>query len=374
MSLHSSYAVRRDLSAQNLLHNGREVLEAARRIYGVVPGRVKAIHDAKNNRHMQNHVQVWFPWLQQSSDKKLYLPWARVAVPDAGNKFPSGFKMTPNHAPISGGEPLKVGDEVLCAFEHGDPHQPYVLGALWNKQQNIPEPTTPADKGASGATCTCHSGGPKLKTPCLKPQSIAGGKGKNKIMFIKSRTGNLLVLDDDKGTIRLNDCTGNSCIQLEKEKILLLQRKGDLYFWAKKTISFDCETYQIHASSKIYYKADKDVSISAKGNVSNFLSKTTKCTAMKDFSITAKKEVGFRAKGSMTFMSMKGSTIVSSDGDLKIESKGMLSATGIGGITIASKAKVNIEGKAMLSIATPIKCQFLAKSTLTAKAAVIMLN
>lgn len=45
--------------------------------------------------------------------------WARIAAPAAGNE--RGLLMMP-----------VAGDEVLVAFEHGDVRRPYVLGALWN--------------------------------------------------------------------------------------------------------------------------------------------------------------------------------------------------------------------------------------------------
>lgn len=416
MSLHSLLPQRGALSLQSILHNGRETLDAARRIYGVVPARVKAIHDPKNNRHQQSHVQVWFPWLQQQDDEKLFTPWARCVAPDAGNKDKTGFKMSPNHAPLDGGEPLKVGDEVLVAFEHGDPHVPYVLGALWNKQQNIPEPTTPAD----GNDCSCYSGGPTLKTPSYKPDSIAGGSGNNKIMFIKSRNGNLMVMDDKTGTIRLNDRTGNSAIQLEEEQILLLQRKNAIHVWAKNTISFACETFQIHAQGRIFYKADKNVSLSAKGNISNFIggklyrcpthTKNTspvqmQCTwpkpkggkdggfepcntgmvlwknggltemkAGKDFNVSSKKTVSIRSDKNMDWMSMKETTICSATDNVKVESSGTLTALGLKGVDMASQQKVNLEGKSMVTITTPMEGKFLASGNFIAKGAVIMLN
>ena len=56
-------------------------------------------------------------------------------------------------------------------------------------------------------------------TPDLTGQSLCGGGSNNKIMYMKSRNGQLMVMDDDQGTIRLNDCTGNSAIQLEKDQI-----------------------------------------------------------------------------------------------------------------------------------------------------------
>jgi uncharacterized protein involved in type VI secretion and phage assembly len=60
-------------------------------------------------------IRVKYPALDESVEGW----WARVASPGAGKD--RGVLMMPC-----------VGDEVLLAFEHGDVHRPYVLGALWN--------------------------------------------------------------------------------------------------------------------------------------------------------------------------------------------------------------------------------------------------
>jgi uncharacterized protein involved in type VI secretion and phage assembly len=57
-------------------------------------------------------VRVKFPSLPKD-DASSY--WARVVVPIAGPD--RGFYALP-----------EVGDEVICAFEHGDIQRPYVLG------------------------------------------------------------------------------------------------------------------------------------------------------------------------------------------------------------------------------------------------------
>lgn len=58
-------------------------------------------------------VQVTYPW--DVHPHETY--WARICVP-LGSK---GRNFIPN-----------IGNEVLIAFEHGDPQSPYVLGTLWN--------------------------------------------------------------------------------------------------------------------------------------------------------------------------------------------------------------------------------------------------
>jgi uncharacterized protein involved in type VI secretion and phage assembly len=60
-----------------------------------------------------------------------------------------------------------VNDEVLIAFEGGDPRRPYVLGGLWNGSDS-------------------------------PPQSMDGG-GQNNLKVLRSRNGVKLTLDDTSG-------------------------------------------------------------------------------------------------------------------------------------------------------------------------------
>jgi uncharacterized protein involved in type VI secretion and phage assembly len=61
----------------------------------------------------------------------------------------------------------EVNDEVLIAFENGDPRRPYVLGALWNGQDN-------------------------------PPRNIDSG-GNNDVRVIRTRSGLEITLDDSEG-------------------------------------------------------------------------------------------------------------------------------------------------------------------------------
>ncbi|MFH1686355.1 MAG: phage baseplate assembly protein V [bacterium] len=69
-------------------------------------------------------VKVAFMWNDQSGqvepDK-----WLRVMTPHSGNEF--GFFSLPS-----------VDDEVLVAFEHGDPDRPVILGCLYNGKDKSP--------------------------------------------------------------------------------------------------------------------------------------------------------------------------------------------------------------------------------------------
>jgi uncharacterized protein involved in type VI secretion and phage assembly len=120
------------------------------RWYGVAPALVTDIKDPDG----QGRVRVKLPWCPDSGGGAGYEAWARVATLMAGNNRGSWF--VPD-----------VGDEVLVAFEHGDPRRPYVLGGLWNG----------SDKA---------------------PQSMDGG-GRNNKKVLRSRNGVKITLDDQDG-------------------------------------------------------------------------------------------------------------------------------------------------------------------------------
>lgn len=91
-----------------------------KKFYGVVTGRVINPLDP----FCLGRVQVQLPFI----DDLDLSPWARVATPMAG--IATGIYFMP-----------EVGDEVLVAFEHGDPNAPYVIGSLWSAFAPPPLPS-----------------------------------------------------------------------------------------------------------------------------------------------------------------------------------------------------------------------------------------
>jgi uncharacterized protein involved in type VI secretion and phage assembly len=112
-------------------------------------------------------VRLTLPWLSQEVETT----WARVAVPAAGAG--SGAMFQP-----------RAGDEVLVAFEHGDPGRPYVLGWLWNGRDKPPD---------------------------------ANAQGKGDLQVIRSRSGHVVRLDDTQGKERIEviDRTGKSSVVID---------------------------------------------------------------------------------------------------------------------------------------------------------------
>src|SRR5689334_20529628 len=91
-----------------------------KRLYGVFPAKVTDIKDPDS----QGRVKIALPW--SPDDGSGYQVWARLAVLMAGNNRGTWF--VPD-----------TDDEVLVAFEGGDPRRPYVVGALWNGSDAPPE-------------------------------------------------------------------------------------------------------------------------------------------------------------------------------------------------------------------------------------------
>jgi len=85
-------------------------------IAGVYSARVVNIDDPRR----QGQVQVQYYWQEQGQST-----WIRHLTPYAGAD--RGLFFRP-----------EVGDEVLVAFEEGDPERPVILGSAWNMSDSIP--------------------------------------------------------------------------------------------------------------------------------------------------------------------------------------------------------------------------------------------
>ncbi len=149
---------------------------------GVVIGVVTNNRDPKG----WGRVKVRYPW----QDDKIESDWARLVSPMAGAG--RGFEFLP-----------EINDEVLVAFEHGDMHRPYVLGALWNGVDAPPEPSN----------------------------GVLDGQGRVNKRIIKSRAGHQVILDDtnDVGGITVVDKTGSNKIVIDAQRNkLIIEAQGDV--------------------------------------------------------------------------------------------------------------------------------------------------
>jgi uncharacterized protein involved in type VI secretion and phage assembly len=138
----------------------------------------------------------------------------------------------------------EVDDEVLLAFESGDPSRPIVLGALWNGKDK------PPDAGASS--------GPLLNDKVVSGTKAVGdgGQDKGKVVHrtFKSRAGHVLLLDDTSGKeqVVISDKNGNYVVLRSAGNLLKIKTAGNI---------------EIESSANITMKAAGNINIEASGQL-----------------------------------------------------------------------------------------------------------
>lgn len=157
--------------------------------------------------------------LAQYNDVESY--WARLVAPMAGGQ--RGLFLRP-----------ELGDEVLVAFENGDPRRAYVLGSLWSKVD-----APPPDDG--------------------KPAD-------NNWRFIVSRSGHILRFDDTKGAekIELIDKSGALKVVIDAagEKIQITCDKGDVEVKSPAgSITLEAQKVEIKATADMSLEAGAQMKI-----------------------------------------------------------------------------------------------------------------
>jgi uncharacterized protein involved in type VI secretion and phage assembly len=179
------------MSLLDSLLGERETKGLGGRWYGVYAAVVSDINDPES----QGRVKVTLPWAPDTAGER-YDAWARLATMMAGDNRGSWF--IPD-----------VGDEVLVAFEAGDPRRPYVVGALWNGQDKPPASIDGAGKNYEKVLRSRNGVKLTLDDHDGREQFVAETPG-----------GQTLTLKDGPGTIELTDSNGNS-IKMEPSGITI---------------------------------------------------------------------------------------------------------------------------------------------------------
>jgi uncharacterized protein involved in type VI secretion and phage assembly len=157
-----------------------------------IPGVVTAIVDDNDDPADLGRVRVRYPWL---GDQAVSF-WARLAMPGAGKD--SGMVWVP-----------QVGDEVLVAFEQGDPEHPFVIGGLWNGSDAAPLGDGLTDSG-------------KVK------RSGFISRGGHKLVFFDDpgESGIALISSNNKLRVSLNETKGQLHVYFDGK--LLMEGTGDV--------------------------------------------------------------------------------------------------------------------------------------------------
>lgn len=177
---------------------------------GVYPALVTDLRDPQ----ALGRVQVSLPWAADPAGSRP-VAWARLATLAAGAG--SGTWFLP-----------AVGDEVLVAFQAGDPSLPVVLGGLWNGQQRPPQ-TVAADGGNHHRV---------IRSPRGVVIDLVDGPGRTGLT-LRTPGGCELVLDDASQEVRLSDGQGN---QIEI-------KNGELRVTAAKAVVVSASKVSIAAGS-----------------------------------------------------------------------------------------------------------------------------
>lgn len=193
------------------------------RPYGHGVGESAAIGVVTNNNDEDGlgRVKVKLPWLNNAGGTEIETDWARLVIPGGGAD--RGIYFLP-----------EVNDEVLVAFEHGDPSRPYVIGGLWNQSD----------------------------VAVKKNSQIRDGEGKVTQRIIKSRSGHIITIDDssDHSAIKIVDSSGQNTFTIDTQnKKIIISAEQDLELKAGQNV-------KITAGQNFSVKADQNCSVEATNN------------------------------------------------------------------------------------------------------------
>jgi len=166
-------------------------------------------------------VKMSLPWMADQVESD----WARVVTPMAGPG--RGVYFLP-----------EVNDEVLVAFEHGNPDTPYVLGGLWNGKDKPPE---------------------------------SNSDGKNDLRAIRSRSGNIIRLSDAEGDAKIeiiDSSTKDTIVIRAKDNSITITADGDVTIQSSNgKLKLSGNGVEITSTSTVKIEASQGMDLKSSGQL-----------------------------------------------------------------------------------------------------------
>jgi Rhs element Vgr protein len=201
-------------------------------VHGLQIGVVTAIAEDPAKEH---RVRVRVPLAGMDKDGV----WARVAALDAGKDCGTFFRP-------------ELDDEVVLGFLHDDPAQPVILGMLHSSARPPPvEPTKEND-----AKVYVSRKGIALRFDDKKKSVILETPGENR-----------LVLDDDAGSIVLENKKNGNKITLDSKGIKFESTKAAVEVEAKTDFKTKAMKMEMEAQTTLTAKASAKAEVSSSGNL-----------------------------------------------------------------------------------------------------------
>jgi len=286
-------------------------------------------------------VKVQFFWDRQGKKNEQSSCWVRVAQPWAGKNW--GFVAWP-----------RIGQEVLVAFESGDPDRPIIVGSLYNAEQ-MPPYTLPANQTQTGIKSRSSKGG---GTDNYNELRFEDKKGSEEIHVQAEKDLTTVVKNDETREIRNNRTTtiaandtktikkGNESTTIEQGDQSTKLKNGDHYL-----------ELTLGDSSTILHQGDHDTQLK-QGDQTVTLTTGNQSIKLSMGNQTTKLDLG-----AVSTEAMQGIELKVGQSSIKIDQMGVT----IQGMMIKIEGQIQTEVKGLMT-------QISADAMLQAKGAITMIN
>lgn len=196
---------------------GHELLDAfdggiqGKRYFGLYPAIVRDVVDPKN----RGQIQVGFPWMGEAG--KEVTTWARLVTLYADDD--QGWEILP-----------AVDSEVIVAFEAGNADRAYIVGAVWNGREALPQAAEQANNKRL------------LKTRSGSLFEFDDTDGSAKVT-LSMKTGHKLVLEEQPQTVTLHHANGCE---------LVMEVSGTVRIKANATVEVNATALNVHAPTATF--------------------------------------------------------------------------------------------------------------------------